>query len=194
YLKNQKIPFVVIGSWPEKEVIQVDFDQEGGCKDLAFVLLRMNIKRIACICGDEGHIVTQSRLKGIRDAYREAGVIMEEDLLYTGAVYPSIVEKNVMEILQKKAECILCLDDNICMEVLNALHKNQIKIPKEIKVASCYGSKLLASCYPAVTCLEFDVKEIGGVASKKLLDAINKNADYNKLILGYHVLIKDSTM
>ncbi len=194
YLKKQKIPFVVIGSWPEKEILQVDFDQEGGCKDLASVLLRMNIKRIACICGDEGHIVTQSRLKGIRSAYREAEAFMEEELFYTGAVYPSIVEKDVIELLEKKVECFLCLDDNICMGVLNALHKNRIKIPQEVKVASCYGGRLLASCYPPVTCLEFNVKEIGGVASKKLLDAINKNADCNKLILGYNVLIKDSTM
>ncbi|MDK2965738.1 MULTISPECIES: LacI family DNA-binding transcriptional regulator [Lacrimispora] len=194
YLKKQKIPFVVIGSWPEKDVLQVDFDQEGGCRDLASVLLRMNIKRIACICGDEEHIVTQSRLKGIHAAYHEADAVMEKELIYTGAVYSSIVEKDVIELLDKKVECILCLDDNICMGVLNALHKNQISIPSEIKVASCYGGRLLAGCYPPVTCLEFNVKEIGSVASKKLLDAIHKNADCKKLILGYHVLIKDSTM
>ncbi len=194
YLKKHKIPFVVIGSWPERDVLQVDFDQEGGCKDLASVLLRMNIRKIACICGDEGHIVTQSRLKGIRDAYHEAAAIMEKELFYTGAVYPSIVEKDVIELLSKKVECILCLDDNICMGVLNALHKNQIKIPQEVKVASCYGGRLLASCYPPVTCLEFNVKEMGGVASKKLFDAINKNADCNKLVLGYNVMVKDSTM
>ncbi len=194
YLKKHKIPFVVIGSWPERDVLQVDFDQEGGCKDLASVLLRMNIRKIACICGDEEHIVTQSRLKGIRAAYHEADAIMEKELFYTGAVYPSIVEKDVIELLSKKVECILCLDDNICMGVLNALHKNQIKIPQEVKVASCYGGRLLACCYPPVTCLEFNVKEMGGVASKKLFDSINKNADCNKLVLGYNVLVKDSTM
>lgn len=194
YLKKQNIPFVVIGSWPDSEVIQVDFDQEGGCRDLTSVLLRMNIRRIGCIGGDEGHIVTQSRLKGIRSAYREAGVFMNEELLYTGAVYTSFVEKDVAELLGKKVECILCLDDNICMGALNALHKNQIRIPQEIKIASCYSSRLLASCYPSVTCLEFDIKEAGGVASRKLLDAINKNADVNKMILGYNVLIRDSTM
>lgn len=194
YLKKQKIPFVVIGSWPESDVLQVDFDQEGGCRDLASVLLRMNIKKIACICGDEGHIVTQSRLKGIRAAYHEAGAFMEKKLFYTGAVYPSIVEKDVIELLSEKVECILCLDDNICMGVLNALHKNEIKIPQEVKVASCYGGRMLGGCYPPVTCLEFNVKEMGAVASKKLLDAINKNADCNKLVLGYNVLIKDSTM
>ncbi|KAB1438008.1 LacI family DNA-binding transcriptional regulator [Candidatus Galacturonibacter soehngenii] len=194
YLEKQKIPFVVIGSWVEEQVIQVDFDQEGGCKDLASVLLRMNIKKIACVCGDAGHIVTQSRLRGIRDAYQEAGVLMDEDLLYTGAVYPSIVEKDVAKILKKGVDCILCLDDNICLSVLNALHKSRVKIPKDIKVASCYGGKSLANCYPSITCLEFDVKEIGGVASKKLLDAMSGKVDYNKLILGYNVLIKESTM
>ncbi len=194
YLEKQKIPFVVIGSWPDKQVIQVDFDQEGGCKDLTSVLFRMNIKKIACVCGDAGHIVTQSRLKGIRAAFREAGVPMEEDLLYTGAVYPSIVEKDVAELLKKDVECLLCLDDNICMSVLNALNKNRVKIPQDIKVVSCYGGRLLANAYPPVTCLEFDIKEIGGVASKKLLDAINGKVDYNKIILGYNVLIKDSTM
>ncbi|WP_099469210.1 LacI family DNA-binding transcriptional regulator [Konateibacter massiliensis] len=194
YLQKQNVPFVVIGSWAEENVIQVDFDQEGGCKDLASVLLRMNIKKIACVCGDGGHIVTQSRLKGIREAYREAGALLDEDLLYTGAVYPSVVEKDVAELLEKGVECILCLDDNICLSVVNALHKSKVRIPQDVKVASCYGSRLLANCYPSVTCLEFDVTEMGGVASKKLLDAMNKNADYDKLTLGYNVLIKDSTM
>lgn len=193
YLQQQKIPFVVIGSWAEDQVIQVDFDQEGGCRDLTSVLLRMNIKKIACICGDAGHIVTQNRLRGIFAAYEEAGIFMDESLLYTGAVYPSIVEKDVAKLLKKGVECILCLDDNICLGVINALNKNHVKIPGDVKVVSCYGGRLLANCYPPVTCLEFDIREIGGVASKKLFDAIHGNADYNKIILGYNVLIKDST-
>ena len=74
---------------------------------------------------------------------------MEKKLFYTGAVYPSIVEKDVIELLSEKVECILCLDDNICMGVLNALHKNEIKIPHEVKVASCYGGRMLGGVLPS---------------------------------------------
>ena len=112
YLKNQQIPFVVIGSLAEKDVLQVDFDQERGCRDLTDVLLKMNIRRIACVCGDGNHNVTRSRLRGIRAAFAAAQIPLPPDLLYTGAVYASITEKYVENLLEKGAECILCLDDN----------------------------------------------------------------------------------
>lgn len=193
YLKNQQIPFVVIGSLEEKDVLQVDFDQERGCRDLTDVLLKMNIRRIACVCGDGNHNVTRSRLRGIRAAFAAAQIPLPPDLLYTGAVYASITEKYVEDLLEKGAECILCLDDNICISVIATLHKKNIKVPEDIKVASCYGSRLLGLCYPAVTCLEFDLKEMGNLASKKLLDAMEGVTDYTKLTLGYNILIRDST-
>ena len=193
YLKRQHIPFVVIGSVEEDDVLQVDFDQEGGCRDLTDVLLKMNIRRIACLCGDAQHNVTRSRLRGIRAAFDAAQVPLPPELIYTGAVYPSIIERYVEDLLEKQAECILCLDDNICISAVSTLHKKKIKVPESIKVASCYGSRLLGPCYPAVTCLEFDLKEMGNLASKKLLDAMEGVVDYTKLTLGYNILIKDST-
>lgn len=114
-------------------------------------------------------------------------------MIYTGAVYPSIVEKDVAELLNKEVECILCLDDNICLAVMSALHKKNIAVPGQIRVASCYGSRMLASCYPPVTCLDFNTKEMGELISKKLLDAIEGHADYTQLLLGYNVLVKEST-
>lgn len=193
YLKRQQIPFVVIGSLDEEDVLQVDFDQERGCRDLTNVLLKMNICKIACVCGDAKHNVTRSRLRGIRTAFDEAQVLLSPELIYTGAVYPTITERYVEDLLEKKAECILCLDDNICVSVISTLHKKNIKVPENIKVASCYGSRLLGICYPAVTCLEFDLKEMGNLASKKLLDAMEGIADYTKLTLGYNILLRDST-
>ncbi|HJC64257.1 MAG TPA: LacI family transcriptional regulator [Candidatus Blautia merdavium] len=193
YLKSQKIPFVVIGSLEQEDVLQVDFDQERGCRDLTEVLLKMHIRRLACVCGDAGHKVTQSRLKGIQTAFEEAKIPFPSDLLYTGAIYSSIAEKYVEDLLKKDTECILCLDDNICISVLSVLYKKKIKVPENVKVASCYGSRLLGLCYPAVTCLEFDLKEMGRLASKKLLDAVEGTADDTKLILGYNIVIKDST-
>lgn len=193
YLKRQQIPFVLIGSTAEDDVLQVDFDQEQGCRDLTEVLLKMNIRRIACICGDNNHTVTQSRLRGIRAAFSAAQVPLPSNFIYTGAVYPSITERYVEDVLKKEAECILCLDDNICISVINTLQKKAVSVPETIKVASCYGSRLLGLCYPAVTCLEFNLREMGALASKRLLDAMEGTPDYTKLTLGYSILIRDST-
>lgn len=193
YLQRERIPFVVAGSWPDERVVQVDFDQKGGCRDLTSLLFRMNIRNIAFACGNKGHVVTQSRLKGIEEAYKDVGLVMEQGMIYEGALYPPIVESIVLKLMEKKVECILCLDDNICLNVLNVLQKKNIRVPDEVKIASCYSSRLLSGYHPSITCLEFDVKEMGILAGKKLIDAINGKTDHSKMVLGYNILVKDST-
>ena len=85
------------------------------------------------------------------------------------------------------------MDDFICSYVLNKLDKDHIKIPEEIKVASFYNSSVLEQHQPAITELKFDVAELGMVCCNTLLDYIDKKEVKQKTLLGYEVLMKEST-
>ena len=69
--------------------------------------------------------------------------------------------------MKQKAECILCMDDGICQNVLNILDKKGIKVPTDVRVASFYNSSLLNNYQPAITSLQFDPRELGMVACKR---------------------------
>ena len=52
---------------------------------------------------------------------------------------------------------------------------------------------MLEQHQPAITALNFDVTELGMVCCSTLLDAIDKKEINRKTLLGYEVLMKEST-
>lgn len=193
YLLSNHIPFVTVGSTKEDAVIQIDNDHFGACRELTSILLHKGIRKMAMIGGNMNYIVNQRRLLGYREAFMEAGIPYESELTYLDVESQNKVEDIVTEILSKKAECIICMDDYICSCVLNKLDKDHIRIPEEIKVASFYNSIFLEQHQPAVTALKFDVSELGMVCCNTLLDYIDKREIRQKTLLGYEVLMKEST-
>lgn len=193
YLKSAGMPFVVIGSTACESVIQIDNDHLAGCSELTSLLLLKGLRKIALISGNMSHIVNQNRLNGYREAFVKNKVPIDSSLIYTDADNGLKIESIVKDLLQKRAECILCMDDAICSHVLNTLNRENVKIPEDIRVASFFNSSLLENNQPAITSLQFDVAELGIVSCQMLIDLINKKEVPKKTLLGYELIIKEST-
>ena len=193
FLQEKNIPFVVTGSYSDKNVLQVDVDQLNGCFDLTTSLLRMGIRDIALFMAEKTHIVNRNRYKGFEKAYEQYGLDIDRKLIFDNTGYASIAEDYTIKMVKQGVECIICMDDNICLFVLNALRKHQVDVPKDIKVAAFYNSRLLEEYYPSVSCVEFDIRKMGSMAAKLLLDRINGDMEPKKITLGYNVVLKDST-
>ena len=99
----------------------------------------------------------------------------------------------VEEVLERKAECILCMDDAVCSRVLKKLREKNVKVPKDIRVASFYNSSVLENNVPSITSLSFDAKELGMVACKTVLDVIEGAEVETRTLLPYEVVLKEST-
>ncbi len=193
YLKSKGIPFVTVGSSLDDTVVQIDNDHIGACCELTTNLLQSGMSKIALVGGNMGHIVNQKRLEGYKAAFEKAGVPLDKKLLYPDTDKVTNIEKIVDELLTKKVECILCMDDSICSYVLNKLSRDHIRIPEDVKVASFYNSSLLAHNQPAITALQFDVTEMGMVCCSKLLSLIAQEETERKTLLGYEVAMREST-
>lgn len=193
YLLEEEMPFVVTGSYDDQSVLQVDVDQMNGCYDLTLALLRMGIRNVVLFEAEKSHVVNMSRYKGFRKACEEYGLQVKPDMVYDNVGYASVAEDLTMKMVRKGVECILCMDDNICMYVLKALRKNGIEVPGDIKVASFYNSRLLNDYFPSVSCVEFDIRELGNVAGKILLDRLNGDMEPKQIVLGYDIILKEST-
>lgn len=192
-LMANDIPFVTVGLFEDGRIVQIDNDHFGACKELVGILLHKGIHKIALIGGNARYIVNQKRLLGFREAHMQAGIPIDSDLIYMDVESEKRVENIVDEILLKKAECIICMDDFLCGYVLNKLNKNNIRIPEDIKVASFYNSSFLEHHQPAVTALKFDVQELGMACCNILMDCIDKKEIRQVTLLGYEVLMKEST-
>lgn len=192
-LSEKKFPFVVVGSSTYRDVVQIDQNHQEGCKELTSILLMKGMHRIALVGGSENHMVTQSRFNGYVDAHIELKVPIQRDLIYLNQENTSMIENVVDDILHKDVDCIACMDDTVCICVLNKLHKEKVSVPGRIRVASYFNSTVLENHIPGITSLAFDVKEEGRVACKALIDMIKGRAVENKILPGYEVVLKEST-
>lgn len=193
FLKERGVPFVAIGSYDDKTVSQVDVDQMSGCRDLTSILLRMGIRKIALFCADRTHVVTKSRLKGFLQAYEDNDLDFDPQMIFDGAGEVFKAEQLTEEMLKRGVECILCMDDNICINVLNTLRKNGVRVPQDIRIASFYNSQVLNEYYPPISCVDFDIKELGTMAARVLLETLDGEKKAGKITMGYNVILKEST-
>lgn len=193
YLQEKNIPFVVTGSSNYKGVVQVDNDHRAACRELTSILLMKRMKKIALIGGNEEHVVTQSRLMGFKDAFADSGTAVDESLIYMNLDNPVLLDGKLDDIIKREVDCIVCMDDAICMEVLYKLHREGISVPDQIRVASFYNSSMLETHDPSITSLDFDAKELGMLVCRTLLDMIEGQKVQKKTLLGYEVRLREST-
>ena len=88
---------------------------------------------------------------------------------------------------------MLCQDDFICDEVVRKLARENVGIPRQMKVASCHYSRVLENYPVTITSLKFNTTELGRRACQILLDSINNKVVPDMTLLDYEIILKEST-
>ncbi|MCM1101309.1 MAG: LacI family transcriptional regulator [Clostridium sp.] len=193
FLKKADIPFVVIGSSPVPGVVQIDNDHVAACRELTSILLMKGVHRPALIGGDDNHVVNRTRKKGFLEGLERNGIDPRESRVYMDCRERDDVGHAVEDCLRDGADCIICMDDRICSDVLEKLKGAQIRVPEQIRLASFYDSILLENSAPAITALRYDPRNLGMVAAKTLFRLIKGESVEEITYLSYEMALKEST-
>ncbi len=193
YLKGVNMPFVTLGSIDDPEVVQIDNDHEEACRDMVSTMVLKGMRKIAMIGNNRSHIVTNARFNGYCSGLEDNHIGVNPDYVFLDVHNKLKAEKIVDEIIMKKIDGILCMDDTLCRWILTKLRREHIRVPGQIKVASCYDSEVLEDYTPSITSIRFDAIELGSVACKVLLDLINGNKVDVRTLLGYEIIFREST-
>lgn len=193
YLLHQKIPFVQIGNKKNASVISVDHDSFRACRDMTIYLLEKKIQRIALIGGDKENIVTRNRLDGFRAGFASMQKTPKDEWIYQDCNTDVRVYEAVEQIVEDYAECIVCMDDKICGQVLRKLNQMRIAVPRDMKVVSFYDSLMLQNYMLSVTAIHFDDRELGRTACEKLIRLLEGKAEKSVLLPEYELKLREST-
>lgn len=104
FLKQKQIPFVAVGKIPDDDVVQVDHDNVGACRELVTVLFAKGIQNIAYLGSDMDQMVNRCRYQGYEEAYRKGKRKLNPDLVYTDLSSKAMVEKAVEELKKSRSE------------------------------------------------------------------------------------------
>lgn len=193
YLRENGVPFVAIGSTDEADVVQIDNDHRGACRELTGRLLDRGIRSLALIGGREEYMVTKNRLSGFADAFAGRPQWDGSSRVFLNVDEEREVEKLVERLLAEQVEGIVCMDDFLCGCVLNVMQTRQVAVPEQVQIASFYDSSMLANRIPAVTSIRFDVEELGKKACDLLLRMLDGETAEGRTLLGYEIRMRETT-
>lgn len=193
YLKTQNIPFVVLGSYEDSSVMQVDVDYENGSNEITNALISKGFHKLAIMCGDRDNPVNERKLKGIKNAHVQNYMMLDRKFIFYDTEYENIAELAIEKILEANMDCILCMDDCACMSLLGTIKKMKKEVPKDIRIATLYGGAFLEKCYPSISMIYYDMKQMAKEASRMLYVYLTEHKHLSKIVLGYELKMKDST-
>ncbi len=196
-LTSRDIPFATIGSLPARyqgvAMVEADHDQAMGCYDFSKALLAGKEGKTALLGNDLSYIVNQSRLSGFCRACRELDIPMEQTPIRINLYDTNACHQAVDTLLDAGIRRFICMDDEICMRTIARLKEKGLRIPDDVEIASMYDDHSLSSHEPSITAVHFDAAELGRVACRELLNALN-GLPYNPAPrLDYEIFIREST-
>ena len=192
-LRQYAVPYVVIGRCECDQIPQVDNDQAGASYEMTRLLLRLGARRIALIAGTTTYMVNKDRIHGYLRALPEFGIPEDRRLMQDGVENAAQLADALEALLEQRPDCLLCGDDRLAFDVMQALHARHIRVPQDLQVASLYDSELLTSTMPAVSAVQFDAEQLGTAACRMLLDILSRKQTNTRLVEGYQLILRDST-
>lgn len=193
FLKEQGIPFVVIGPSDDLEVMSIDNPNREAGRELTSLLLLKGLRRLALVGGNSRHYVTESRKKGFLDAHRDNGFHADDALIFMEIEDYRRAMWAVDRILLAESDGIVCMDDHISELVLGCLRERGVEVPSQIRLASLYDSHQMEYNLPAVTSLRFDTRELGRNACMEMLRMLGEELSEEPRKLNYQVILREST-
>lgn len=188
YLKENGIPFVVIGPVEDEEIVHVDNQNQEAARELTGRMLSGGLRRIALFGGKSSYQVTGSRFEGFRKAHEERGIPMEKELVMLDVENREDVSRAVEKAVKEQADGILCMDDLICGKTVSILQEKKILYPEQLALASLYDSEALEDFHPPVTGVRFDAVQLGRWACTRLLNLLGEELEEEKSPLNYQII------
>lgn len=193
FLRENGVPFVLIGDIEDPEILQVGSDNEQATYDLVSALIHKGCYKMAVMCAEKNQPINQQRFQGIMDAHVENYMVLDQNFVFCDTDSEDIAELAIDKILAANLDGIICMDDNICEIVLRILQKRNILIPQRIKVASLHNCPMLENWNPPITCVNYDVDALGKEAARMLYTFLTEKKRLPKVVLSYEVQMKEST-
>lgn len=193
FLREYGVPFVVIGSIDDPDILQVETYNERATYDLIDALIHRGCYKMAVMCADKRHPINQKRFQGIINAHMENYMVLNQEFIFYDTENEDIAELAIDKILAANLDVIICMDDNICLSVLRILQKRQIAIPQKIKIASLHNSSMLENWSPPITCVNYDLDALGKEAGRLLYKYLTEQKKLPKVVMEYEVQMKEST-
>jgi len=131
----------------------VDYDNRKGAYEAIRYLHGLGHRKIGLIAGPGKHLVSDNRLRGCKDAYRDLGMAWDESTILTGAFDPAHGYRAAKRLLGEHPgmTAIFAFNDMIAFGAMKGLSELKLRIPKDVSLVGFDDLKLSEFMMPPLT-------------------------------------------
>lgn len=126
-LKEERIPFVMMGTSRDAKILQVDNNHRAGCCALVSRMINSGTTRIGLIGGSKNYIVNRIRKQGYEDAFRAASIEPNMALCIEDCDSIKKIASATEKLVQAGVGAIVCMDDFVCSVALQVLAEKRFR-------------------------------------------------------------------
>lgn len=191
YLKEENVPFVVMGT-SEEDIIQIDSDQASGCFEMTKFMIGKGCSNVAVLGGNKNYLVNRDRFSGFERAWKESGLDDKDYSVHWNLDCQEVLFSILPTLMKENPQCIVCLDDTVCVQVLKWLSVNDYEVPADIQVISFYDNVVLENHNPPVTALKVDIHELAKRITALICDMVKGRNVPGHSRISYEIKIRES--
>lgn len=196
-LKRANMPVVTLDRLTDDQTDCVLVDHRQGVHMATRHLLDLGHRRIALLTLGTALRSEQGRVQGYRDALREFGVRVDEELVRHDGTTVDAAFSTTLSLFENTAPptAIVCMGTRMLGGVLRAIRHAGRLIPSDISVVSLGDSDLARYGDPAISTVRWDADEIGTLTAQVLLDRLapDRPARQRKVLVTNELVLRDST-
>ena len=195
-LRRHGLPTVVLGpvtlacaDFPNVQVDDIQASYEATRH-----LLDLGHRRIAYLVGPPAAIWAQERFQGYQRALREAGLAVEDGLVFQAGGTIEEGARAALQMLQERvdATAIQAVNDLVAIGAANQLLDQRVKIPDDLSVVG-FGNVLTASFFRVPLTTVRQPKHSMGLAAMDMLEALIRGERPESRRLPASLLVRSST-
>ncbi|MEU4146320.1 LacI family DNA-binding transcriptional regulator [Streptomyces parvulus] len=174
-LSQLEIPAVISGPRSAAESLaSVDSDNYGGARSAVEHLLSRGCRRVAHITGRLDVYGAQRRVDGYREALRDAGVAVDEDLIEAGDFTEDGGRRAMRELLRRApdVDAVFAASDVTAAGARQVLREAGRRIPDDVALVGYDDSAIARHMEPPLTSVRQPIEEMGRAMIDLLLTEI----------------------
>lgn len=152
-------------------------DNANAMRQAVDYLVSLGHKDIGYLHSETPTQVFEARRHGYIDAMQEHGLLIDKDFCFGMPVSITEAYNYFNEILAKQPKlptAFLAANDMIAIGVMQALQKNNIKVPEDISIIGFDDIEISSVMAPGLTTVKVDTWEMGQMAVRRLLNLIKQ--------------------
>ena len=173
--EHAQIPFVqAISADPRGAYPTVGIDDRSSSDMMARHLIAQGHRRIGVIAGLQNRLVTQERLKGIKDAIADAGLDFDDTIVEYAPYSMGGGEQAAQRLLSRARHltALFCMSDEIAIGAIRAAHDLGYDLPGDLSISGFDNIEFGKYCTPPLTTVMQPAEKIGEVAMALMSDML----------------------